>query len=342
MESRQDLAAGVLAQPPQSKQQELSHKLNALISNKLEELSRMHLEVIDIKLEELSRRFTKTTDDMLEELSRRFTKTADGMLDALCRRFGKIVDTKFEELSRGLDVKTDSRLEELTREFNKTADIKLGEQIELLQHVFSLEFAKGEVLGRSILCYAVRIEKAVLELQTLKRPVRGTTRRSTTNGQAGSAAVPGHGIDWPKVQNSMLYCRAMWATSEEFRHEFGGGDDAAKKARIQSILDADDSVAKKDNAAARLIAEGLIIWKKILVIEQKKIVRDRYEAWKDRAVSDNMEAPLAMDIGPDPVAGTIDDPGSCLDASPDIEPDDVDAVLDAAQDAGQGIGPGPS
>ena len=156
------------------------------------------------------------------------------------------------------------------------------------------EFAKMTVTLTAILTRLETLEVAAAS--GTKRAVRtGAARGGTATPRARGGATAG--IDWNKVKNSMLFCRAMWATAAEFRTEFGGNSDETETQRIKGILAADDGVAKKDTEESRLLAEGTVLWKKVLTDTQKKVVRDRFDQWRKQDEAEAMQPPLGADEG---------------------------------------------
>jgi len=155
--------------------------------------------------------------------------------------------------------------------------------IKDLKQSIALEIAKTNATLMTIRPY---IEARELKIIKAKRAVRSDNNTHNTTETDG--------VNFNNVKNSMLFCRAMRATDSDFRKEFGG-DNKADVQRIREILSSDSSVTKKDSDMARLLAEGAVMWRKVITDEQKKTIRARFESWKKRREENAMPLPLDND-----------------------------------------------
>lgn len=119
-----------------------------------------------------------------------------------------------------------------------------------------------------------------------KRPAKTGTRKAAV-GKAADAK-PENEDPADKVKNAMLFSR--WAMAHDADRLSAFITPAA-----QTIFDADDSCAKKDGTE-RKMAEGAILWKKVLTKDQQDEVRQIFKTWQEERARGAMDGQLDTDV----------------------------------------------
>ena len=157
-----------------------------------------------------------------------------------------------------------------------------------LQTQISTELAQMNVLLASIVGRLEVIENHKLSKSgSSKRAPRGESKTGSNGKKASSSGA--NPDKYSKVKNAMLFCRIMWAESDDFRAKYQTDD-------YMTIINGVSTVTKKpEGSFERHLAEGTAIWRKCLTNKEKTAVRDEFGLWKVARVKAALEPNLIQD-----------------------------------------------
>lgn len=139
----------------------------------------------------------------------------------------------------------------------------------------------------------VQLATILARLEVLEMSASSAKKATKVGGKGAAAKAGGKGAAGKKagedprdkVKNSMLYFRWAMANDEEFYNTYMTDE-------IREALEADENLAKKKDPTERKLAEGTLLWKSHLSVDQKADIRTLFTDWQAQREKASMEEQL--------------------------------------------------